>query len=913
MKKEKLKNNHGIYFIIYTVIFWMTSCVIFYGFWKNRISFVWKVDGWTQHIHALQFYSDWLQQIVRNIFSKHKLEIPLWSFAIGYGSDIITTLHYYVIGDPFCLLSVFIPDKYMVHFYDLMILFRMYLAGITFSIYCFYRKNENKFAVITGAVLYSFSTYILFIGFHHPFFINPFIYFPLLLTGVEMILKKDSPVLFIIVVFICTISNFYFMYMIALNAAIYLFIRLFNVYGIRKWKIIIKKIGYMMIYAVIGVMMGACILLPVLNLFMENSRTSIGQEFRLFYEKEFYQKIPEMLFVLSSGAHHTMLALCCVVLFCTYLLFTNRKNTDLKFMLVLLNVLLLTPVAGKIFNGFSYPSNRWMFSYIFLLSYIVVINWNRLFKMRWKDFVGIGFITIALLLYNYYDLGKKFEENMNQSIIILCIGLLILGLNTILSKSKFRNNKMYFYIIQTIIFILAPLTIQLNAKTIFYSTNTGNSEFVQMEKIKKDLKSSADKAILKASHNDKEFFRYDASISLVQRNSTLQSYLNSTNFYWSLSGRLPAKFFEETALINKGAYNYKNLDGRTFLNEIASIKYYVMSTKKNKKYNIPFGYKKIADYKINTVKGIKKRTVFENKYALPLGYTYDNYYTRKEYGKMNEIERQNAVIQGVLLEKEQTDYPKTEISQTYSEIPYEIVQYNGVKQKGNIFKVEKSGASITLETKQKINNSEMNLFVKNIDGPKVSKVADDNSKNACYEVDVYNSNGETTKKMFFYFQPGNIYYAGRNHFLVNLSYYKKGKQTITIKFPIAGEYKIGSLKIYAQPMDQYPEQVLKLKEDILEDIEIKANTIRGYISTKKKKILCLSIPYSKGWTAYVDGNKQEILQANTMFMALPLSEGTHSIVLKYCTPGLKAGIAISCVGLALCIIIYIREKKKRSI
>mgnify|MGYP002225045529 CR=1 FL=1 len=43
---------------------------------------------------------------------EHKLELPMWDMNIGYGSDILTTLHYYVIGDPLTLLSVFVPaDK----------------------------------------------------------------------------------------------------------------------------------------------------------------------------------------------------------------------------------------------------------------------------------------------------------------------------------------------------------------------------------------------------------------------------------------------------------------------------------------------------------------------------------------------------------------------------------------------------------------------------------------------------------------------------------------------------------------------------------------------------------------------------------------------------------------------------------
>lgn len=179
-----------------------------------------------------------------------------------------------------------------------------------------------------------------------------------------------------------------------------------------------------------------------------------------------------------------------------------------------------------------------------------------------------------------------------------------------------------------------------------------------MEKARKDLKSSADKAIEKATADDKEFFRYDAKAELIERNSTLQSSLHSTNFYWSLTGKLPSQLFEETGLTNKGAYNYKNLDGRTTLNALAATKYYVTKTEKNGKYSVPFGYKKIANYNIKMTNKIKKCTVFKNEYALPLGYTYDSYYTRTDYEQMNEMERQNALLQGILLEKEQKGYSK---------------------------------------------------------------------------------------------------------------------------------------------------------------------------------------------------------------------------------------------------------------
>lgn len=47
----------------------------------------------------------------------------------GYGGDILTTLHYYVIGDPLDLLSIACPTRYAVYLYSFLSLFRLYLAG----------------------------------------------------------------------------------------------------------------------------------------------------------------------------------------------------------------------------------------------------------------------------------------------------------------------------------------------------------------------------------------------------------------------------------------------------------------------------------------------------------------------------------------------------------------------------------------------------------------------------------------------------------------------------------------------------------------------------------------------------------------------------------------------------------------
>ena len=85
----------------------------------------------------------------------------------------------------------------------------------------------------------------------------------------------------------------------------------------------------------------------------------------------------------------------------------------------------------------------------------------------------------------------------------------------------------------------------------------------------------------------------------------------------------------------------------------------------------------------------------------------------------------------------------------------------------------------------------------------------------------------------------------------------------------------------------------------------------GTIDMEDDGIMCLTIPYSKGWRAYVDGKKTELTKANTMFMALKLDKGSHDIRLEYHTPGLLSGFILSILGLVLLVILIRSEKKQK--
>ena len=97
----------------------------------------------------------------------------------------------------------------------------------------------------------------------------------------------------------------------------------------------------------------------------------------------------------------------------------------------------------------------------------------------------------------------------------------------------------------------------------------------------------------------------------------------------------------------------------------------------------------------------------------------------------------------------------------------------------------------------------------------------------------------------------------------------------------------------------------------MQNVKTSTNELTGTVSVSKKKALVFALPYSKGFTAYVDGEEVPIVKANTMYMAVELDKGTHEIRLVYCTPYLKAGLGLTAGGFLIYIFLVLFHRKKR--
>lgn len=165
---ENEELNRRQYYLLYIGMFLITFTGCFWYFIIMGKSFI-EVsansakDGLSQHFTFLMYYGHYLRTIIRSIFIEHTFQIPIFDFNIGFGDDIVNTLSYYVMGDPFALLSVFVPMDKTEVLYHFLIVARFFLAGVSFSVYCRYHKLTSAYTLV-GSMIYVFSGYALLTG-----------------------------------------------------------------------------------------------------------------------------------------------------------------------------------------------------------------------------------------------------------------------------------------------------------------------------------------------------------------------------------------------------------------------------------------------------------------------------------------------------------------------------------------------------------------------------------------------------------------------------------------------------------------------------------------------------------------------------------------------------------------------------
>ena len=928
------------YIAVYTLIFAAMSAALVLLINLSGKTQICNFDGDGQHIKALVYYSDWIKSIFTNIFVNHRFEIPCWSFSIGYGADIPTSLHYYAVGDPFAIFCVFFPAGSMRIFYELSIYLRLWCAGLAFSAFCFGKKESRMtdMSVMAGAFTYIFCAFALVNSVKHLFFLTPMVFLPLVLAGVDRIRAKKSPAMFIFAVFFSAVSSFYFFYMIVMITVLYAALEMFiPIKGIDLKKTL-ADIGKLAGYAIIAVMMSAFLLLPVIMSFSGDSRTENKVIFDMLYPVLYYENFLSAFLSYHSvqGGEWANFGYASPAFIAILLLYKGKSDEPskkrLRIAFAVLTVFFLIPAVQYVLNGLSYPSARWHFGYSLLVAYILAYMWPELISIKKKTalFAGIG-----LAVYLALCMTLPMSRTLNVAIQIIVAGITVAVCLLLSSKDSEKKRK------GAGVFVLSACIISIGVNAVFgyfewMDPQTAPSVLDQSQ-VKNSISPEEGKIV--AQNTDRSTFsRYtfvDGDI-ITACNDAMMHGLYSTGYYMSMVSPAVSQSYAENLVELKMVSRFLGPDSRTALEALGSVRYAVALYPSS---NIPYGYDQIC--KVKGENTGKDYYVYENSNPLPLGYTYDSLIPREKFDSLDASAKQEAMLQGVVLDgyDNQAGFTAVTPSLTGNKIKYSISTLNGAvkDQDGSIVTLSKNATvTLTMKTPEKC---ETYLGIKNfrymgistyeaaqLSGKWEGLSAEDQKRiksESRYYIEpnaqmmtVKTMGGANISMRIFNFVTRKYQrYNGRTDFFINTGYSEKSRNRITITLPERGKYSFDELYVFCQPMTDYDAQVEKLKENVLEDVDLHqtgncTNKVTGRITLDKAKILVLSIPYSDGWNAYVDGKLVKLYQANSMFMGLPLEAGTHEIVLRYKTPGSKMGLGISEIGTAICLMLYVARRKK---
>ena len=114
--------------------------------------------------------------------------------------------------------------------------------------------------------------------------------------------------------------------------------------------------------------------------------------------------------------------------------------------------------------------------------------------------------------------------------------------------------------------------------------------------------------------------------------------------------------------------------------------------------------------------------------------------------------------------------------------------------------------------------------------------------------------------------------------------------------------------VYSLNTEAWDDVYNKLSDEMLNVTDYSDTKIEGTIDVKEDGTMMTSIPYEKGWKAYVDGERVDINAINKAFCSIDLKAGKHTIEFKYIPYGFVLGNVVTIFSIALLIALYYVDK-----
>lgn len=531
----------------------------------------------------------------------HKLrngDSLFYSWNAGIGSNLIALYAYYL-ASPINWLCVLVPEAYLMEFMSYLVIVKIGLCGLTTAIYLSNHFKTERISVAFFALFYAMSGYMAAYNWN-VMWLDCIVLAPLILLGLECLVKEGKYKLYCLSLGIAILSNYYICIMICIFLVLYFLIVLLPLAE--------KKINACIRFATFSLLaggIGALFLIPEV-LALQLSR---------FSSADFPNKLTEYFSIFDVLARHCMdVAIetgldhwpniyCSVAVFILFPLYITSDKIATKEKigkLVLLLVLLLSfsyNIPTFIWHGMNYPDSlpsRQSFLYILLLLTVCMdayLHLKEASKGELAVSISAGFLFVLLA-------QKLVTDDAFEAKTWLLTGM-FLAIYAILLYVARNQEKLPAYMI---VLSMLVMVVEAGANTLLTSLSTvSRPNYLENYETYHELYSEQE-----AKEPD-SFYRYEKVSRMTNNDSMLQNY-PSLSMFSSTSNGLVNHFYDRYGMRNSKVFYCS--DGMTpFLSALLSQGYTFSKEK------MP------GDGMYELVKELDGVYLYRNTYSLPLGFT----------------------------------------------------------------------------------------------------------------------------------------------------------------------------------------------------------------------------------------------------------------------------------------------------
>ena len=876
-----------------SVLIGLVMAIVYGRFALLGVSNVWREDGLNETFPAFYFVNAWIRGFIAN----PDAGLALWSWNLGLGADVISTLAFHALGDPFSLAGLVFPMASLETAYFVLLLLRVMVAGVLASVYL-RRMGARALPAAAGALVYVFTTFTFIAGLRHPFFISAVALLPAMLIGIESALRDGRYRWLTISMFLAAAGNAYFFYVMAIVVVVYGTARFVELTPRgRRWPQILPTAARVAFFSGLGVLLAAPILLPTLSAFLGTWRAQGEQSVPLLYSGPEYGAAYSAAVIPVAARYSTYLGFAVLSAMIVPVVFLRGGNLALKVMLAAFPVFVLVPLIGSVFNGFTFPNNRFVFAWGIFLGLATALVLSDPKPLRRREVGAMGAVYLVLLAPVAGLAVVAGWPPKGALVVPIVVGALTWGLFALESgilrpptrlqlggpesDRELRAPRLRWAVVALLVVNIAG-----NAAHVYGGSDSVLPEYLPagtvLPRFAANVGSQA-RALL-GGHSG---HRVENADRVGWGDALIQDY-PGTAFYFSIeSGYLTEYQLEHGTAADGFSFRYDGSDDRAALTTLSGVRYYLASEAREE--FAPFGFERIG-----TLKGT---SVWQNRHELPIGFVYDAVVSADDYDRLAPAAKQLALLQGALVDGPGVPgVPAIAPSMDVIDVPYTVGRTVRATFDPAARKIVSTGPKASVELAvQPIPDAELYVAIDGFDavieGP---YIADRRI------VTTYSAGGAT--KSFAWLSRTSPYYWGNRRQVVNLGYRRDGVTHVRIGLEGPGTTTFSSLKVLAVPMADHAARVARLQAAAMQDISLATNLVSGRVASTGGGVLFLSIPYSTGWSADVDGVPAPTLRVNTAFTGVAVEPGEHVVTLRYVTPWLQPGLVLAGVSLVLLLV-----------